>query len=105
MKTKTLPILYYRKLKKNPKVFILNLQVYATLDLTNTPAFIGITQYCADVPVYFGFIETFKITAEIPYGCELEVSENCFEDDHKYTKEEVEQITHPILYMETMINN
>lgn len=99
-----LPILYYRKLKNNAKVFIPSLQTYVML-YTNYPSFIGITQYCLPLNVYFGFLESTNMTAEASDRCELEVNEESFVDDCKYTKEDVNKILHPILYGEPIYYN
>ena len=97
-----LPILYYRKLKKNPKVWIIDLQQYATLDLNNEfSPFIGIKQYSTAFGenTYFGYLETLNRSA-LSSNCEIEVKDDCFADDKQYTQKEVDDILHPFIYLD-----
>ena len=97
-------ILYYRKLKKTPRVFLMDLQVSATLDLENEPygAFFGVTsEHTLDicVNIYYGQLETSWHPSN-RMDCELEVCEEEFVDNKKYTPEEVANIMHPIFWMD-----
>ena len=97
-------ILYYRKLKKNPKVFIMDLQVLATLDLENEPygAFLGVTsEHTLDigVNVYYGQLDSYRHSSNC-MDCELEVGEEAFVDNKKYTPEDIANIMHPIFWMD-----
>ena len=86
-------ILYYRKLKKTPRVFLMDLQVSATLNLKNEPygAFFGVTsEHTLDIGVniYYGQLEAYWHPSN-RMDCELEVGEEAFVDNKKYTPEEV----------------
>ena len=98
-----LPILFYRKLKQTPKVFILPMHNSAILELSTKHAFAGITECKSgiDFPdIYYGYLETPLCPADGIDNCELEMTEQCFEDEKQYTKEEVNNILHPIMYTE-----
>ena len=85
-----LPILYYRKLKRNQKVWVPAMQMNITLELpSESPIFLGVTQYAWDGSCCFGYIETSRYPADAANGVELEVGEIHFADDKKYIKEEV----------------
>ena len=98
-----LPILYYRKLKKKPNVFIMDLRTRATLDLSNEviAAFVGITEEhtTSGVNIYYGQLESYTHSAT-NMNCELELYDNCFADNKKYSKSEVENILHPLIFVQ-----
>jgi len=98
-----LPILFYRKLKQTPKVFILPMHNSAILELSSKHAFAGITECKSGIDfhsIYYGYLETSLCPVDAADNCELEMSEQCFEDNKKYTKEEVKNILHSINFNE-----
>ena len=77
------------------------MQMNITLESpSDGPAFLGVTQYAWDGCCSFGYIETTIYPADAADGVELEVWETSFADDKHYTKQEVDDILHPILYNE-----
>ena len=94
-------IIYYRKLVKEPRVFIPDLNVYAKLDLWSDRgrAFaaikrqVGVYEYID----YEGYLEKWSMS---PLNTELRFNEECFEDKKEYTAEEVYQILHPFIWFE-----
>ena len=63
------------------------------------------TQYAWDGRCSFGYIETTRYPADAADCVELEVGEDKFADDKHYTKQEVDDILHPILYNEPICYN
>lgn len=53
---------------------------------------------------YFGFLKTHKINPE-PRACEIEVGEHWFADDKEYTEQEVDNILHPLIWIEPVFEN
>lgn len=102
-----LPVQYYRKLKQEPKVWIPDLQISAKLcfQCFENNAFAAITQegvYPDGTHSYFGYLHRMSLRAEYEHinTTEIEFYDDCFADDKKYTFKEVENIQHPITYME-----
>ena len=103
-----LPILYYRKLKSHPTVWVPAMQMKMTLEISDgEDVFLGVTQYAWDGSCCFGYTEnrSYPADANTNERVELEVCEDKFADDKHYTKQEVDDILHPILYNEPICYN
>ena len=97
-----LPILYYRKLKPNPTVWVPSMQMNVTLKTSDYDGdvFLGVTQYAWNGCCSFGYLENKRYPSEAVERVELEVGEGCFADSTQYTKSEVDNLLHPLMYMD-----